>query len=230
MSQTTAASAGTYPNTATAAATNHPSVDASATIVVLAPSMTITKTADDEEVTAGDQIGFTVTVSNSGDEGTGIARSVTLNDPLPAGEGVEWSIDPAYEGPGTCSIDGSAPDQTLHCELGDMAPGDSASVHVVSDTTDDSIGDYDNTATASATNHPPVDDSAKTTVIAEVPVTVQSSTTTTTVPTPVTTQAPPPPGPLPFTGGSTGPLALFALVLVAAGGALAMSRRRRRAL
>jgi uncharacterized repeat protein (TIGR01451 family) len=229
-SPTTFESCGDYPNAASAEATNHALVEANDSTTVDCPALSITKTADDDSVTAGDQIGFTVTVSNSGDEGTGIARSVTMNDPLPAGEGVEWSIDPAYEGPGTCSIDGSAPDQTLHCELGDMAPGDSASVHVVSDTTDDSIGDYDNTATASATNHPPVDDSAKTTVIAEVPVTVQSSTTTTTVPTPVTTQAPPPPGPLPFTGGSTGPLALFALVLVAAGGALAMSRRRRRAL
>jgi uncharacterized repeat protein (TIGR01451 family)/LPXTG-motif cell wall-anchored protein len=209
---------------------NHAQVESSASTAVDCPALSITKTADDDEVTAGEQIGFTVTVSNSGGEGTGVARSVVIDDPLPGGGGVDWSIEPAYSGPGVCSITGAAPSQTLHCELGDMAPGATASVHMVSDTTDASVGDYDNVATASASNHPPVDDDAKTVVIATTPITQQNTTTTTipsttTIPTTVTTEAP---GPLPFTGGSTGPLASLAGILVLAGGVLALSRRRRR--
>src|SRR5207247_1776002 len=113
VSATTAASGGDYPNTATAKADNHDPVDASAEIVVLPPSLSITKTADAPLVDAGLPIGFSITVSNSDAEGTGIARSVTLSDPLPGHDGVDWSISPDYAGPGTCSISGSAPNQTL---------------------------------------------------------------------------------------------------------------------
>ena len=110
VSATTAASGGTYPNTATATADNHGPVDATATIVVVPPALSITKTADAPQVNAGEPIGFTVTVANSDAEGTGIARSVTLSDPLPGHDGVDWSISPDYAGPGTCSISGSAPE------------------------------------------------------------------------------------------------------------------------
>jgi uncharacterized repeat protein (TIGR01451 family) len=219
VSATTAASGGTYDNTATASATNAPSVEASATIVVLPPALSITKTADAPQVDAGQKIGFTVTVSNSDAEGTGIARAVTLSDPLPGGTGVDWSINPAYSGPGTCSISGTAPKQTLDCSFGDMAPGDSASVHVVSATTSGSIGRYDNTAVAAATNASSVQASATTSVIEESPVTALASTTTTTV-------APPAPS-LPFTGSDSARLGIVGLVLVATGAALFLSRRRR---
>jgi uncharacterized repeat protein (TIGR01451 family) len=224
VSATTAASAGTYDNTATAIATNHGPVDAEAKIVVQPPALSITKVADAAQVTAGDPIGFTIKVANSDAPGTGVARAVTLTDPLPGGGGVSWSIDPAYSGPGTCSITGSAPNQTLACSFGDLAPGASASVHITSATTDASIGDYPNTATVSATNGKSVQAKAITTVIAASPVTPLSVPTTTT-----TTIAPAPPGPLPFTGSSAGTLALLALVLMLTGGTMALSRRRRRA-
>jgi uncharacterized repeat protein (TIGR01451 family) len=129
------------------------------------PALSIVKTADAASVSAGSPIGFTVTVSNSGAAGTGTATAVTISDPLPGHAGVSWSISPAYPGPGTCSITGTAPTQTLGCSLGDLAPGASASVHVHSGTTVWSAGTYPNTATASATNSPKVQASATTKVL-----------------------------------------------------------------
>ncbi|MBI3745702.1 MAG: DUF11 domain-containing protein, partial [Chloroflexi bacterium] len=65
-------------------------------VTVVKPALSITKTADATPVNAGDPIGFTVTVSNSNVAGTGTAKGVTVNDPLPAG--VTWAISPASTG------------------------------------------------------------------------------------------------------------------------------------
>lgn len=151
-SPTTAGSAGTYPNTATVSSTNAPSDQASATIVVQAPALSITKTADAANVAAGSSIGFTVAVSNSSADGTGTATDVAINDPLPAQTGVSWSISPAYAGPGTCAISGAAGSQTLTCSLGDMKPGATASVHVTSATGSTTCAAVNNTATVTSTN------------------------------------------------------------------------------
>jgi uncharacterized repeat protein (TIGR01451 family) len=165
-SGTTAASVGTYNNSATASATNTSSVQASASTQVLAPALGITKTADAPAVSAGTPIGFTIGVSNSSAAGTGTATSVTMSDPLPHGSGVSWVISPAYSAPGSCSIAGAAPSQTLNCSFGDMAPGASASVHITSSTTSATAGTYPNTATATATNvGTPVKATAKTSVL-----------------------------------------------------------------
>jgi uncharacterized repeat protein (TIGR01451 family) len=130
-------------------------------LAVQSPKLSITKTADASPVMAGNGIGFTVIVSNSADPGTATATGVTLHDPLPAGTGVNWSIgSPAYGGPGTCAISGPPPTQVLDCSFGDMAPGASASVHIKSATTVGSVGTYNNTATASATNAPSISASA----------------------------------------------------------------------
>ena len=156
-SATTSASAGTYLNTATVSATNAPSSSASATIVVNAPGLSITKTADATPVSAGTAIGYTVTVSNSAAAGTGTATGVTINDPLPAGPGISWSISPAYAGAGTCAISGAVGSQVLACTIGTMAPGASDLVHITSATTSASAGTYLNTATVSPpTPRPPV--------------------------------------------------------------------------
>jgi uncharacterized repeat protein (TIGR01451 family)/LPXTG-motif cell wall-anchored protein len=220
VSVTTAASAGTYPNTATVSADNAPSSQSSATVVVQAPKLAITKVADASPVNAGSAIGFTITVSNSNDPGTGIARSVTLTDPLPGGTDVDWSISPAYTAPGSCAITGTAPTQTLGCQFGDMAPGASASVHITSATTDASVATYKNTATASTTNGGSVHASATVDLLAVTPVTVLESTTTTTTTTPVVQT-------LPRTGSNSWPLIFIGLAFVAGGVALAASRRRR---
>jgi len=70
-------------------------------------------------------------------DGNGTATGVAINDTLPtlANVGINWSISPAYTGPGTCSITGAAPSQTLSCAFGDLAAGATASVHVTSQTT-----------------------------------------------------------------------------------------------
>jgi uncharacterized repeat protein (TIGR01451 family) len=177
-SATTSGSAGTYPNTATVSADNNPSVQASASITVLAPDLSITKTADAASVISGNPIGFTVTVSNAAADGTGTASAVTISDPLPGGTDVSWSISPAYAGPGSCTIDGQAPSQSLDCSLGDLAPGASASVHVQSSTDAASAGTYDNTASAAAANLAnPVQASASTTVVAPLVVSTTAAPT-----------------------------------------------------
>ncbi len=53
----------------------------------------VEKVADDDSVSAGDQIGFTVTLKNTGE---GEAKGIQFTDALPAG--LSWSISPASAG------------------------------------------------------------------------------------------------------------------------------------
>jgi uncharacterized repeat protein (TIGR01451 family)/fimbrial isopeptide formation D2 family protein len=107
----------------------------------------LTKAADAATVNAGSQIGFTVTVTNTG---TGTALGVTVNDPLPSGVGINWSISPASTG---WSITGAAPSQVLRFGPATLAAGASSSAHVVSATTDDSCGVFLNLASATTSNN-----------------------------------------------------------------------------
>ena len=152
------ASCAEYPNTATVNANNHPEVTAMGSTEVECPDLEVEKTADAAKVSAGDDIGFTITVTNNG---PGTATNVTLNDPLPAGSGVDWSIDPANA---DCTITGSPGSETLECDFGDLAAGASASVHVKSPTAFASCQEYPNTATADADNHDEVTANATTEV------------------------------------------------------------------
>lgn len=112
-----------------------------------APNVTIVKTADAATVNAGSNIGFTITVTNTG---AADATGVTINDPLPAGSGVDWTENP--DNP-NCSISGSPPSETLTCGPVTLAAGGgSISVHVQSSTTAASCGVYNNTATFTSTN------------------------------------------------------------------------------
>ena len=84
-------------NTAMVSASNELESDtdnnsSTATIHVECPNLSASKTADNGTVNAGEAIGFTITISNSGAEGTGTAHDVALNDPLPAGADLDWSI------------------------------------------------------------------------------------------------------------------------------------------
>ena len=100
--------------------------------------------------------------------GPGAALSATLDDPLPAGGSgiLDWNIDPAYSGPGTCSISGAAGAQTLSCSFGDLPAGTtkdnpSASITVVATTSPaEDCAILDNTATVVADNNPSRDASA----------------------------------------------------------------------
>jgi uncharacterized repeat protein (TIGR01451 family) len=161
---TDAQDCGTLSNTATVAADNEGSDQTdnsdTATITVQCPDLTITKTADNASVNAGSDIGFTVTLTNTG---AGSATGVSINDPLPGGTGVNWSID-SNTPASSCSITGAAPTQTLTCGPATVASGGSITVHVTSHTTGDSCGTYDNTASFTTTNDGTGNDSASTTV------------------------------------------------------------------
>ena len=124
---------------------------ADATTTVTCPNVSLAKSADDVSVDASEQMGFTITASNSNATGTGTAHGVEIDDPLPGGDHVAWSV---VSGPANCAINGTPPSQTLHCTAVDLARGASESVHVVSRTTPDSCGTYSNTAEMSATNAP----------------------------------------------------------------------------
>ncbi|MDH4334187.1 MAG: DUF11 domain-containing protein [Chloroflexota bacterium] len=130
-------------------------------IVVECPDLTASKDADDTIVSAGQEIGFTISVSNSDADGTGTAYSVEFNDLLPAGSGLDWSIDPDNE---DCEITGSVGSQVLECNFGDLGPDESASVHVVSDTTKADCATYPNVADITSTNHPELNPSDSVTV------------------------------------------------------------------
>jgi len=148
---TDAADCGTLPNTATVAATNEPASalgnnQSSASIVVQCPDVRVVKTAVDGSISSGETASFQIVVSNIG---TGIARSVTLNDPLP--DGIDWSEDSAQ-----CSIapDSGTTGQVLSCAFGDLAPGASRTITVSGETDSQDCGTLPNTATVAATNEP----------------------------------------------------------------------------
>ena len=146
-SPTTPNSCGTITNSATASATNEAvgataNNTASASVTVLCPDVTVTKIADANPVNAGNQIGFTISVTNAG---PGVAKSVMLSDSLPSAAGLSWSESPDNS---QCAIVGA----TLTCSFGDLASGASASVHVISPTTPANCGGVTNTAQVSASN------------------------------------------------------------------------------
>src|SRR5205085_1308197 len=159
-SHTTSASCGTYDNTASFTTTNDGTGNDAASTTVNCPNLTITKTADNASVNAGSDIGFTVTLSNAG---PGSATGASINDPLPGGTGVDWSID-SNTPASSCSISGTAPTQTLSCGPATVASGGSVTVHVISHTTSASCGTYDNTASFTTTNDGLGNASASTTV------------------------------------------------------------------
>ena len=122
-SPTTKDSCKTYTNTASVATTNDGSGDATASVVVNCPDITVVKTAVASPVSAGDPIAFDITVSNSNVTGTGTAYNVTLTDPLP--NGITWS-----ENSGACTITGTGDDQVLTCSWASLAKGASATVRI----------------------------------------------------------------------------------------------------
>jgi uncharacterized repeat protein (TIGR01451 family) len=164
VASTTSSDCAAYLNTATLSSTNSPSpAPASATETVVCPSLSLTKTADKETVDAGSPIGFTVTVTNSADA-KGTATGVVIDDPLPAGTGVSWSVD-KQSGLADCTVAGATGKQSLSCVSVSLAPGESESVHVTSSTSYLSCTEYANTATLTGTsNHDGATASASTTV------------------------------------------------------------------
>jgi uncharacterized repeat protein (TIGR01451 family) len=126
------------------------------------PNVSIVKTEDAASVNAGSDIGFTITVTNSG---VADATGVTISDTLPGGTGttpVHWVEDP--DNP-DCTISGSDGSQSLSCGPVTLAAdGGSFSVHLSASTTADNCGQYDNTATFTSDNAGTGSDDASVTV------------------------------------------------------------------
>ena len=129
--------------TATAAAANADYVGDGGKITCKKPDLKVTKTGNGT-INAGENVVFTIKVDNAG---PGVAKAVKLSDNLPGGTAGDWVEDP--ENP-NCSINAGA----LSCNFGDINSGDSRSVTVKAPTDADHCTTYDNTATATASNHP----------------------------------------------------------------------------
>ncbi len=149
----------TLDNTATATSTNADGDSDQASINCQKPNLSVTKTADNATINAGEDAAFTIRVENAG---PGTAKAVTLNDPLPAGTAGPWTIvsQPAGD---PCSITAG----TLTCDFGDLAADASAEVKISAPTSHEDCTAYDNTATTSSSNAPDASDEAR--IVCEKP-------------------------------------------------------------
>ena len=137
-------SPGTYPVTLELADSGG-AVDWTTKDVPVQAAVTIDKTADQESVNAGKPIGFTVTITNhTSDPQTGL----NVSDVLPGGSGVNWTLDADHSSPGWRVNTNEEGVQSLDLDSEHSSlPGDaSTTAHVVSATTAQSCGEYDNTA------------------------------------------------------------------------------------
>ncbi len=119
----------------------------------------IVKTAVDDEITVGEKAAFDITVTSLG---PATAQNVTIDDELP---NTTWDWEIVSEDiTGACDItDGN----TLHCDVGDLAEGESFSVRVQTTTVATAAEcdtTLDNTAFAEADNAGEVSDDASITV------------------------------------------------------------------
>ncbi len=178
-SPTTKATAGNCPstgvvnNTGNVATTNDGSDQSTASTCVAAPVIHIVKTADAAQVNAGDPIGFTLTVFNTG---TGDAHGVTLSDTLPTNAGLAWTIASQGAGwAGSCAIAAGA----LTCGPATVPAGTTQgastfTVHITSPTTSATAGNcsttgvVNNTGNVTTTNDGSDQSSASTCVAAAV--------------------------------------------------------------
>ncbi len=164
---------GILSNTAIGAATNEPRVgpssfrpsafdiiannnESTATISVNCSQLEPTKIPDADAVSAGTNIGFTISLTN---RGAGDAEFVHLRDLLPIAPGLNWTID-GGNAVGLCSIANGQ----LTCELGTVKPNTTLTVHLSSPTTAASCGVVNNVAQFSAENAPDASASGSVTV------------------------------------------------------------------
>ena len=105
-------------------------------------NLTVTETAVATPVTPGSPIGFTITITNSAG---GPVTGATLTDALPSRTNVNWTISPAYTGPGTCVISGAVGSQVLNCTFGTISASQAFTIGLES--ANSSIGTYTDTAT-----------------------------------------------------------------------------------
>jgi uncharacterized repeat protein (TIGR01451 family)/fimbrial isopeptide formation D2 family protein len=152
------ADCGPLENTATVEATNESEADLennedSHTITVDCPNLTIEKTADEGTISAGDQAGYTITITN---EGPGTAYDVHFEDVVPSGLtwGIE-SVDPAEAGSCASSMDSEHGQLGISCDFPELAEDASVTIHLTAETTAEACGTLHNVATVSGDNENP---------------------------------------------------------------------------
>jgi uncharacterized repeat protein (TIGR01451 family) len=125
-------------------------------VAINSATIQIKKTPDASSVNAGDQIGFTLTVYNSG---AGNAYGVKLSDTLPTNAGLSWSVDSTGTDWGSaCTIDNAG---VLHCggangvtvPAGTTLADSKFTVHIVSGTTKDTAGPCPGSGVVDNTGH-----------------------------------------------------------------------------
>jgi uncharacterized repeat protein (TIGR01451 family) len=139
---------GTFKNTAVAKSAGGLSADASASVVVRQPVLTISKTATEQQF-AGRMIDYKITVANKGDAP---ADKLVITDTLPAGASLVRA-----------SAGGQASGGTVTWNLGSLAPGKSASVALTAKASQ--VGVLENVANAAAECARPVMAKASTKVV-----------------------------------------------------------------
>jgi uncharacterized repeat protein (TIGR01451 family) len=140
VSDTTPASCQTIPNLANLTYSGGSGSDDSS-IVVECPDVTISKTADNSPINAGETASFTISVWN---EGPGTAYDVEIKDTLPLG--LTWT-----ENSDACSIAAGV----LTCQVGDLEDdADPFSVVVSAATSSANCGNLPNLGKVSAANEP----------------------------------------------------------------------------
>ena len=149
-------------------------------VVVHGAAIHIVKKADAAHVSVGGQIGFTMTVWNSGD---GDAHGVTLSDKLPANPGLSWKIASQGAGwAGSCAINaGELSCGPVTVPAGTTQIASTFTVHITSTTTTATAGDcpntgvVDNTGSVTTTNDGSDQSNASTCVQAMVDLSITKS-------------------------------------------------------
>ncbi len=185
------------------------------TVRNLPAAIELTKTADpDSGLVAGDQLTYTIEATNTGEA---TLDNVVVTDPLPTSLSFVSSSD--------CTAVG----QDVTCDLGDgMAAGETRTAELLVEVNAGVVGTIGNTATVTAD---PLGIAEAVSAVASADVTVAAVAGEVVV-------APPPPGSasaevtgtLPFTGGggSSTPLVIAAVALLAGLGLALLGRQRRR--
>lgn len=96
----------------------------SATKIYVAPTLVITKTTANSQISAGGTATYTVTVQNTGQ---GKAFGVRLSDQLSTATGFSWSVGASSGWSNTCAVNAT---QHLDCGPVDLSPNASTSVTV----------------------------------------------------------------------------------------------------